>query len=297
MAVRQVEFRCGGETLVGDLHLPPGSGPPPPAVVVAGSWTTVKEQMAGRYARGLARRGIAALAFDFRGHGASAGAPRDAELPDRKVADLIAAAGFLRRCSLVDSGRVGGVGVCAGAGYLAVAATAEPALFGSLALVAPWLHDADLVGEVYGGAAGVAERIRRGEAAAAEFARTGAVRYVPAVSTTDPAAAMPGPFRYYLDPARGAVPQWPNRFAELSWAPWLRFDPVSAASGVTAPVVLVHSEDAALPGGVRKFLARLGGPAAVHWLTGTQFDFYDDETTVAAALDLAAAHLADRSTQ
>ncbi|MET8854411.1 alpha/beta fold hydrolase [Amycolatopsis sp. NPDC004625] len=293
MTIRPVEFRSGGETLVGDLHLPPGDSRPPAAVVVAGSWTTVKEQMAGRYARGLARRGVAALAFDFRGHGASGGTPRDAELPDRKVADLVAAAGFLRGCSLVDGARVGGVGICAGAGYLAAAA--EAARFGSLAMIAPWLHDAELAREVYGGEGGVAERIRRGEAAAAEFARTGAVRYVPAVSTTDPAAAMPGPFRYYLDPARGAVPQWPNRFAELSWPHWLRFDAIAAASRVTAPVLLVHSEDAALPGGVRKFLARLAGPSTVHWRTGTQFDFYDDEPTVAAALDLAAAHSADRS--
>lgn len=294
MTVRRVTFRSGGETLAGDLHLPAPGGPPPPAAVVAGSWTTVKEQMAGRYARGLARRGIAALAFDFRGSGGSSGSPRDAELPAAKVADLLAAAAFLRRSSLVDGARIGGAGVCAGAGYLAVAAAADPGLIGTLALVAPWLHDAGSVGGVYGGADGVAERIRRGEAAAAEYARTGVVRYVPAVSTTDPAAAMHGPFDYYLDPARGAVPQWPNRFAELSWPHWLRFDPIAPAGRVTVPVTVVHSEEAALPDGVRKFLARLGGPSTVHWLPGTQFDFYDDDTTVSAALDLAAAHLADR---
>src|SRR5207248_3451308 len=115
----------GGEVLTGDLHLPPADDSPP-AVVVAGSWTTVKEQMAGRYARGLARRGIAALAFDFRGHGESGGFPRDAECPDAKVADLLAAAAFLRRSSLVDESRIGGAGICAGAGYLAVASAADP---------------------------------------------------------------------------------------------------------------------------------------------------------------------------
>ena len=45
-------------------------------MIVTGTWTTVKEQMAGIYARELANRGLAALAFDFTGWGESGGAPQ-----------------------------------------------------------------------------------------------------------------------------------------------------------------------------------------------------------------------------
>ncbi|MET0387415.1 MAG: alpha/beta hydrolase, partial [Polyangiales bacterium] len=53
-----------------------------PAVVVAGSWLTVKEQMAVHYARKLAARGYTALAFDFAGWGESGGPLREAEIPE-----------------------------------------------------------------------------------------------------------------------------------------------------------------------------------------------------------------------
>lgn len=45
-----MEFTSGGERLAGDLYLPDGAGPdhPVPAVVVAGAWMTVKEQMPAR---------------------------------------------------------------------------------------------------------------------------------------------------------------------------------------------------------------------------------------------------------
>ncbi|MFC7584499.1 hypothetical protein ACFQYP_12715 [Nonomuraea antimicrobica] len=38
---------------------------------MAGTWTSVKELMADRYARRLAQRGYAALSFDFTGFGES----------------------------------------------------------------------------------------------------------------------------------------------------------------------------------------------------------------------------------
>ena len=49
-----------------------------PAVIVTGAWTTVTEQMTGIYARELANRGLATLAFDFTGWGESGGEPRSA---------------------------------------------------------------------------------------------------------------------------------------------------------------------------------------------------------------------------
>lgn len=285
--VRRVHFDSVGARLAGDLYLPAGDGGPPPVAVVAGSWTTVKEQMAAGYARGLAERGIAALAFDFRGFGESGGQLRDAELPARKTADLVAAARFVRALPAVDGTRVGALGVCAGAGYVARAA----ASFDRIALVAPWLHDASLVGSVYGGEEGVCRRRVRGEQAARRYRVTGVADYVPAVSTTDAEAAMYGGFDYYLDPARGAVPQWPNRFAVLSWPDWLAFDPIAAAPGITVPTMMVHGPDAALPDGARRFHDGLAGPRSLHWLSGTQFDFYDDPGTVGTALDLVAGHL------
>ncbi len=42
-----------------------------PTIVVSGSWLTVKEQMADRYARELAARGYSAFTFDFTGFGQS----------------------------------------------------------------------------------------------------------------------------------------------------------------------------------------------------------------------------------
>ena len=93
-----------------------------PAVIITGSWLTVKEQMADRYARELARRGFSVFTFDFAGFGESGGTPRQAEIPARKIADIVAAASFVSNLSFVTPGQVG---------YLAVSASAQYAL-------APW---------------------------------------------------------------------------------------------------------------------------------------------------------------
>ena len=80
---------------------------PQPAVVVTGSWLTVKEQMPRTYALRLAEQGITAFTFDFTGFGQSGGALRQLELPARKIADIEAAADFLSTMSFVSEGGVG----------------------------------------------------------------------------------------------------------------------------------------------------------------------------------------------
>src|SRR5215510_1472623 len=88
-----------------------------PAVIITGSWLTVKEQMAETYARRLAERGYTAFTFDFAGFGESGGAPRQAEIPNRKISDLIAAADFLSTLSFVEPGTLAHLAVCASAQY------------------------------------------------------------------------------------------------------------------------------------------------------------------------------------
>jgi fermentation-respiration switch protein FrsA (DUF1100 family) len=84
-----------------------------PAVIITGSWLTVKEQMADRYARELAARGFTVFTFDFAGFGESGGTPRQAEIPARKIADITAAASFVGNLSFVAPGKVGYLAVCA----------------------------------------------------------------------------------------------------------------------------------------------------------------------------------------
>jgi len=288
----RVSFDSEGDELVGDLYLPPApaGGGRLPALVVTGSWTTVKEQMAGLYARRLAERGFAALAFDFRGFGESAGEPRAYESPARKAQDIHNAVTFLASRPELDAARLGAVGVCASSGYTAVNAARDERVR-SLVLIAPWLHDGALVRALYGGDEGVRQRIEAGEAAHERYEQSGEAAHVPAISTTDESAAMFGEFDYYLNSERGAIPEWPNHFAVMSWPEWLGFDPIRVAPEILAPTLLVHSPDAAVPDGARRFHRDLGGPADFLWTQGTQFDFYDQEPQVTVAVDAAEAHL------
>ena len=88
-----------------------------PAVVVTGSWLTVKEQMPDLYAARLAERGFLAVTFDFAGFGASGGGLRQTEIPVRKMRNLAAVVDWLRCQSGVDGERIGVLGVCASAQY------------------------------------------------------------------------------------------------------------------------------------------------------------------------------------
>lgn len=288
-----ISFHSQGSRLVGTLWLPSSSSRRAPAVLVTGSWTTVEEQMPANYAPLLAEAGFVALTFDFRGFGKSEGEPRDVESPRGKAVDIQNAVAFLRTHPAVDPERIGALPICASAGYVAAALAGEPRLK-SVAMVAPWLHDAEILGEMYGGADAVRARLDQGLAAGERYAATGEVAYVQAASSTDESAAMHMPadtLDYYLNPRRGAVPEWSGRFAVMAWKEWLGFDAVALAPGVTVPVRLITGEQTATPSGVRKFEAALRGPHDSVWLPGTQFDFYDDPATVASAAGHAIAHL------
>ncbi len=284
-----VSFESHGETLQGALYLPDDyeGRSAVNAVVVTGAWTSVKEQMPAVYAQALAARGYAALTFDFRGWGESQGEPRQLEDPRRKTEDIVAAARHL--ASLPQVNEVGGLGICASAGYMVAAANRSDDI-DSVGLVAPWLHDADIVETVYGGPRTVAGLIETGRAAARTYAETGEAQMIPAASTTDETALMfAAP--YYTEPDRGLIPAYVNAFNLASWEPWLTFDAVAEADALSTPLTFVHSDAAAIPQGARAFEARAGGRARGVWLEDiSQFDFYDRPDPVARASEIIADH-------
>jgi uncharacterized protein len=299
--VEHARFSSASATLTGLLHLPNDAptGERLPAVIVMGSWTTVKEQMPRLYAQRLAAAGFAALTMDFRGFGESGGAPRHGESPARKVEDIRATVDFLSTYPAVDPQRIGLVGVCASSGYAALEAVDDPRVR-SVVMIAPWLHDAPLVEAIYGsrevyGGKGVDALMQAGREARERFERNGTVDYVPGASATDPRAAMywpdPSFLDYYLNAGRGGIPQWGNRFAVMSWPEWLGFDALASAPRLRVPALIVHSEEAAIPDGAKRYAAAMPTPPKMVWMNGTQWDFYDDTATVDRAAAEAVAHL------
>ena len=289
--VERLTFENAGDQLVGELYLPDGykAGQRLPTVVVTGAWMTVRQQMPARYARELADRGYAAFVFDFRGWGESGGARRQYEDPQAKIADIKAAVRFVAARPEVDANRIGGLGICASSGYMVTAAADTPAIR-SVALVAPWLHDREVVLQTYGGAESVAKLEAAGDAAEAEYRRTGKQSFLPAASLTDERAIM---FKvpYYTEADRGMIPAWRNEADPAFWRGWLSFDGIAPAQRLRQPFLMVHSEAAAIPQGAHRFYGRLTAPKKELWLENvTQLDFYDRTAPVTAAADAVARH-------
>lgn len=282
VVARKVTFDSGGATLSGVLYLPDPNESALPALIVTGAWTTVKEQMPGTYAREMAARGFAALAFDFTGWGGSEGSPRYVEDPSVKTADIRAAAHFLAGLDLVDEHRISGLGICASSGYMADAA-AESSLFNKVALVAPWLHDPEMVKELYGGADATSSLI------SASQADDAAETVLIAASATDANSVMyQAP--YYTEEDRGLIGAYDNKFSLASWKPWLSYDAQASADRLSKPLLMVGSASIALPAGAAAYEARTRAPLEGLWLGDdvTQFDFYDRRDAVTASADAVA---------
>ena len=108
-------------------------------------------------------------------------------------------------------------------------------------MIAPWLHNPELVAPYYGGPEGVAERIVASRRARIAYETDGVQEFIPAVSTTNPAAAMFGPYDYYLDPERGAIPEWERAAGVMSWEPWRDLlTPSVPLSRIDIPVQSIH---------------------------------------------------------
>lgn len=106
-----------GITLAADLYEPKEYDGKLPAIAVCGPYSAVKEQVSGRYAQEMARRGFLTIAFDPSYYGESGGYPRYFNAPDVNVEDFQAAVDFLSVQDNVDPEKVGIIGICGWGGY------------------------------------------------------------------------------------------------------------------------------------------------------------------------------------
>ena len=283
MGVEPVQFEADGLRLVGNLHLPDGAagaGSPLPGLVLTGSFTGVKEQVVGTYARRLADAGFAALAFDHRGFGESGGR-RHHEDASGKLADLRAAVGLLAAHPGVDAARVGLLGICLGGGYAVRAAAFDPRVRAVAGVAGGYNSPAAFC------AAMGAEAYR---SALARFLEAGPDARMPAVSPDGGPAAMSGrePWEYY-GTERSASPHWANEVTVASLYELMTLDTLSAADVLEqTPLLVVHGtrDDYCSPAGAQALADRATGPTSLEWIeTTNHIELYDSPPHLDQALN------------
>ena len=275
----RVVFQVDSVDVIGMLRIPLGAHASA-GLVFAGPLTSVKEQATGNYAIAMAARGFVTLTFDHRHFGESDGFPRQYEHPGRKVEDFRAALEALSERDEVDSQRIGAVGICAGAGYLAPAVAGDDRVK-AWGTVAGFFHDAgqqrEWLGEEY------EPTLERAVASRERFEDTGEAEVIPAVGDGEVAIPLAEAFEYY-GTTRGRVPNYVNEFALMSREHTLPWDSQAAAYDITVPTLVIHSENALAPALARKFFSSLGGLKEQVWLDSTgHIDFYDEDQQVDGA--------------
>src|SRR2546430_8057025 len=105
MERRDVTFRSGDDTCAAWLYTPAGDGPHP-IVVLAHGFGAVREARLWAYAERFAAAGMAALVFDYRHFGASAGTPRQLLDVPSQLEDWAAAVAYARSLDGVDPDRI-----------------------------------------------------------------------------------------------------------------------------------------------------------------------------------------------
>ncbi|MEM6995116.1 MAG: alpha/beta hydrolase [Myxococcota bacterium] len=284
--IKEVTFDVDGASVVGVLRIP-DSARPLPALALAGPLSSVKDQVTGNWGKAMAHRGYMTLSFDHRYYGDSGGKPRQYEYPRHKVADIRAAFGYLAHRTEVNPRRIGALGVCAGAGYMAGAVVKDDRVR-SWAAVAGFFHDATKQREWMGQRFDA--EIERARQARAHYEQTGEVLTIPAVGEGDVAMPLPEAYQYYGTP-RGHTPGYRNEFALMSREHTLTYDAQSLAPRVRIPTLMIHSERALAPDLARSFYAALGGAKEEQWVESNgQIDFYDDPARIEPAADALAWH-------
>jgi fermentation-respiration switch protein FrsA (DUF1100 family) len=258
-----------------------------PCVVMAHGFGGTRDTGLLAYAEGFARAGLDVLLFDYRGFGASAGAPRQLVSYRRQRADYVAAVAAARQLDGVDPDRIvlwgtsysGGhvLPVAAADGRIAAVIALTPAVDGLAALLALYRH---------GGARRVAPLVGHGIRDLLGGLAGRAPHYLPVVGASGETAVItsPGALDGYTSLAG---PTWRNEVGARAALSVAFNRPTRFARHVHCPLLVqVGSMDAvAPPAAARAAAAKAGQTAELLSYPVDHFDVYDGPVQQRALAD------------
>lgn len=228
----ELQFSSEGDTCAAWLYLPADAEATPPIIVMAHGLSGTRRDRLGAFAERFAAAGIAALVFDYRGFGDSAGEP-DLFEPERQLQDWRAAIAFARSLSGLDAERVATFGSSLGGGNALAAAAEDPRVVAVISQV-PFL---DRDSQTFPGSPEVSARML---AVAAEGG------YLPAVGQPHQAAFIRAPgaeagWRHVV--AIGEDSRWRDRVS-AAWLLGPPYNPIRHADALHCPwLVCVAGDD------------------------------------------------------
>lgn len=131
-------FHCQDATCDGELWMPHGAVKPP-VIVMAHGFGAQRSWGLPRFAERFVQAGFAVYLFDYRGFGASGGAPRGVVDGREQVKDWEAAVDFVHGLSQVDGKRIGIWGSSYSGGSVLATAARRPALVKAVSSQVPFV--------------------------------------------------------------------------------------------------------------------------------------------------------------
>lgn len=292
-----IEFGAEGVELRGWLYRPEGRAGPFPTVVMAHGFSAVKEMHLDAFAERFSASGLAALVFDNRNFGASAGEPRQEIDPWVQVRDYRHAVTFAGQLPDVDRDRIGVWGSSYSGGHVIVVGAIDRrvrAVVAQVPLVSGWrnvlrLVRADLVGQFRAMFDGDREARYQGKEPA----------MVPVVND-DPLgpAALPTPdsFDWFTETGRAMAPSWRNEVTLRSVEMLTEYEPgvyIDRVSPTPLLMIVGAKDHLTVADEALAAFNRACEPKKLVLLPGGHFDAYTADFDAAAgeAADWFSTHL------
>lgn len=287
---QSITFKNRSIDVAADLYLPADfdENQKYAAIIIAHPGSSCKEQTAGIYARKLAENGFVTLAVNASYQGESGGEPRNIEDPATRMEDIRSGIDYLVTLPYVDAERIGGLGICAGGGYMVNVAMTERRI------KAVGTSAGANIGSVYRGpdpeaAIKMLEQIGQQRTAEARGAEPLIIPWITPEQKTAEDIDVREAYEYYCTP-RGQHPCSPNKLRFISLANVMAFDPLHLTDQyLTQPLEIIVGDKVGAFGsyntGHELYKKAASKEKDLYVIEGTShYDLYDDPQTVDKAV-------------